>query len=68
MNNFTEYGQKELLAIKAVVDAYFNGTITITNDGTSNIAEHTYDIGDIMGIISNHAYSGVGLTIPRRHR
>ena len=67
MKNVQAYRQKELLAIKAVVDAYFNESITVTNDGTSNLVEHIYDIGDIMGIISNHAYAGLGLAIPKRH-
>ena len=55
---------QSLMNIKAFVDAWRNGKITITNTGDSDYANHIYDVSVIMGAISNHTYTGLGLPIP----
>ena len=60
---------KMLKAIKAIVDDYFAGTITVTigNDDLDS-ANRIYDIRVIMGMLSSQAYEGLGLPIPDRKR
>lgn len=59
--------KKALSAIRAVVDAYFNGTITINSDNTCEPWERIYALADMMGLISNHVCDGLGIpTIQRQ--
>lgn len=58
-----------LLAIKAIVDAYYDGRIILTNGNDDfDKDNHKYDISGIMGIISNHVYEALGLNIPNRSK
>lgn len=58
--------RQALMNIKAVVDAYNRGSISITaNSDKFDTGTHTYDIGVIMGIIMSHTYCGLGLNIPK---
>ena len=59
--------ERALKAIRSIVDCYFNGTLSITaeNDGLA-FDYHLLGIRNVMGMISNHAYGGLGLDIPDR--
>lgn len=51
-----------LRAIKCIVDCYFDKRLCLNNE---NNDLHMLDA--FMGMISNHAYEGLGLNIPARY-
>lgn len=55
--------------IRAIVDAYRKGTITVTvGNENVNANNHIYDLSVIMGMIQNHTYDGLGLPIPKGNK
>lgn len=69
MTKEIEREQKSLKAIRAIVDAYRNGTITVTVENeNANANNHIYDLSVIMGMIQNHTYDGLGLPIPKGNK
>ncbi len=69
MTKEIEREQKSLKAIRAIVDAYRNGTITVTVENENvNANNHIYDLSVIMGMIQNHTYDGLGLPIPKKNK
>lgn len=60
---------KALKAIRAIIDAWQNGTIHITSVNEDFDPEHhQYDLSVIMGMISNHVHYGLGLEVPDIHK
>lgn len=59
--------EKALRNIKAVVDAYKEGRITLTmgNDDFDAL-RHVYDVSVVMGIIENHTKEGLKTQTERR--
>lgn len=69
MIEINEREQRSLKEIKAVVDAYRGGKITVTVGNDDFDADnHTYDLSVIMGIIQNHTYEGLGLPLPNPNK
>ncbi|MCF2642390.1 hypothetical protein I6E50_08215 [Roseburia hominis] len=64
MENNSKREHKALEDIRAVVDAYNKGSITVTTEGDFDSAGHRYDISVILAIVTNHAYEGLGLAVP----
>ena len=59
--------EKALIKIKAFVDSYKSGAITIDVENIDCLEpyEHNYGINVIMSIIRNIVYEGLDLSIPR---